>query len=152
MTVRTTRTGSGSLTPSTDPFPPPTTAPPGDGAQGDSPPVPLVEAELPQPADAAAARAAVKPVLVSEPDSRRAQRIARHQRRQLTVACAVLVAVCLALTILIVSLARDRGSGPPASGQSAVGPVVHVVQLRSPDPVTIPTHQPGATAPEGDHR
>jgi hypothetical protein len=57
-------------------------------------------------------------VAATEPaETRRALRVARRQRRHLATLCAVVVAVCLVLTLLIVSLARDRApgtvSGPP---------------------------------------
>ncbi len=84
-------------------------------------------------------------------DSRRNLRVARQQRRRLSILCAVLVAVCLAVTILIVSLARTRTSGPttvvpawalsaPSPAPASVVPTIH----------RIVSH--GATAPEGANR
>jgi hypothetical protein len=43
--------------------------------------------------------------------SRSELRAARHQRRRLMVVCAVVIAVCLALTIVVVGLARNRVAG-----------------------------------------
>ena len=90
----------------------------------------------------------------SEPrtDGRRALRQARRHRRRLAVGCAVLVAVCLALTILIVDLARNRTVGPqgaaPTSMPASPGPIVRpsaLLMLQA-----IETR--GATAPEGGNR
>lgn len=49
----------------------------------------------------------------SEPTtaSRSELRAARHQRRRLMVVCAVVIAVCLVLTIVVVGLARNRVAG-----------------------------------------
>ena len=44
-------------------------------------------------------------------ETRRELRMARRQRRHLATLCAIVVAVCLALTLLIVNLARDRAPG-----------------------------------------
>ena len=43
--------------------------------------------------------------------SRSELRAARRQRRRLMVVCAVIIAVCLALTIVVVGLARNRVAG-----------------------------------------
>ena len=48
-------------------------------------------------------------------DGRRALREARKQRRRTAWVCAVVVALCLALTIVVVSLARYRPATPPGS-------------------------------------
>ncbi len=52
------------------------------------------------------------PVPVVQPDSRadvrRSLRAARRHRRHIMVGCAVVIAVCVVLTLLIVGMARDR--------------------------------------------
>jgi hypothetical protein len=83
-------------------------------------------------------------------DGRRARRAARSQRRHLSVGCAVLIAVCLVITILIVGMARNRTPGAqvvaPTSALAAPGPA-------GSSPVVHPLNQfRGATAPEGGHR
>jgi hypothetical protein len=67
------------------------------------------------------------------------------------VACAVLVALCLALTILIVGLARDRSAGPQSLAPLALGSPARPRPHLS-DPAIPPTDTPGAMAPEGVHR
>jgi hypothetical protein len=47
-------------------------------------------------------------------EGRRALRAERQERRRLAVACALLIAVCLAITILVVSFARTRSPGAAA--------------------------------------
>lgn len=81
---------------------------------------------------------------------RRARRAARYQRRHLSVGCAVLIAVCLVITILIVGMARNRMPGPqivvPAlsfpPGTAASRPVV---QSSSPTSFVTPQRQKEAT-------
>ena len=86
-----------------------------------------------------------------ESESRRQLRQARHHRRKVSVACAVLVGVCLALTILVVTLASQRKSDPqgslslPTAGSASTGAVPPVVSFVS------TTHRVGAPAPEGGH-
>ena len=48
----------------------------------------------------------------ARPEERRALRAARRRRQQLGVACAVLVAFCLGVTILIVVMAGNRTPSP----------------------------------------
>ncbi len=43
---------------------------------------------------------------VSPAEGRRELRVARRRRRRITVACALLVAACTAVTLLLVALAR----------------------------------------------
>ncbi len=54
---------------------------------------------------------ATDPDAESRLESRRALRAARRQRRHVMVGCAVVIAVCLVLTVLIVGFARDRRPG-----------------------------------------
>jgi hypothetical protein len=90
----------------------------------------------------------------SEPrtDGRRALREARRHRRRLAVGCALLVAVCLVITILIVDLARNRASGPqgaaPAFLRASHGPIVRPAA----QPVMQAIEIRGAPAPEGGNR
>ena len=90
-------------------------------------------------------------------DSRRAIREARRQRRRTAWLCAAFVALCLALTIVVVSLARDRPVAPPASVASvAVVPVGPVLTAAIPSaavpsaavPSTVVPSR-GAPPPEG---
>ncbi|MGP0110845.1 MAG: hypothetical protein ACLPR9_18660 [Acidimicrobiales bacterium] len=118
MTVRMTPTESGTTPRPPDPHPPV----PGDAPPGPSPDRPRT-------------------------DGRRALREVRRQRRRLSVLCAVVVAVCLALTILVVDLARNRAAGP-----QGVGPALALLPATHPrfvplDPQPPETH--GAAAPEG---
>ena len=82
-------------------------------------------------------------------DSRVALREARRQRRRTAWLCAAVVAVCLGLTIVVVSLARTRPAPPgivasyPFASPSI--PVPGGTSLLS-DP------HPGAPAPEGGNR
>jgi hypothetical protein len=85
-----------------------------------------------------------------EPDgTRRALRAARRRRRQLALVCALAIGVCLALTVLIVDLARDRApsstGGAPLLVAAASGSAVFSVTL----PASI---TPDAAASEGGIR
>jgi hypothetical protein len=87
-------------------------------------------------------------------DGRRALREARRQRRRTAWWCAAVVALCLALTIVVVNLARYRPVTPPAALASASPP--HPVSTRTP-PLSAPVHSAepasdpflGAPAPGG---
>jgi hypothetical protein len=89
--------------------------------------------------------------------SRPELREARRQRRRTAWVCAAVVAVCLGLTIAVVTLARYRPPAPPAS---VVTPVVSPSALPSPvvPPPTVVDRalrpsvpSRGAAAPEGGH-
>jgi hypothetical protein len=56
----------------------------------------------------------------SAEQGRRELRAARRQRRRLAALCAAFVAVCLALTLLVVTLARDRAPSPQGAPAAAV--------------------------------
>jgi hypothetical protein len=117
--------------------------PVGEVLGGDEHPVP---ADDPEPA---------RPDVEGRPDprteGRRQLRAARKRRRRISIGCAVLIAVCTALTLLIVAVARDRSPSlfvvtpPPALVSSA--PVVHHAVL-----VVESTETLGALAPQGGHR
>jgi hypothetical protein len=106
--VGTTPEESGTTTTSTEPYPghrEPSPGPPdfvvNQGAdQGADQRPPAVGPPGPDPQDRVRA------------EGRQALRAARRQRRRISIGCAVLVAVCMAITVLIVDLARDRTSGP----------------------------------------
>jgi len=80
-------------------------------------------------------------------DSRPALREARRQRRRTAWLCAAVLAICLALTIVVVSLARTR-TVPTSGTVSAVSAISHPASgsLLSADPHL------GAPAPEGGTR
>jgi hypothetical protein len=69
------------------------------------------------------------------------------------VACGLVLAVCLVLTVLIVGIARDRRPGP-----RVVTPGVSLGTTPAPFAVVPAVSQyqsieyPGAAAPEGEHR
>lgn len=149
MTVRTTPTESGTTPRPPDLHPPvPGDAPPEVAGVGQSPTSPPNGTDPPSgPAGAGGTDRPWPSPDRPRTDSRRALRDARRQRRRASVVCAVVVAVCLALTILVVDLARNRAAGPQGVGPAlALLPVTHprFVPL---DPQPPETH--GAAAPEG---
>jgi len=82
-------------------------------------------------------------------DSRIALREARRQRRRTAWLCTAVVAICLGLTIMVVSLARTRPAPP-----GVVAPYMFA-SLSSPVPggTSLPSDpHPGASASEGGHR
>lgn len=84
-------------------------------------------------------------------DSRIALRDARRQRRRTAWLCAAIVALCLGLTIAVVSLARNRPA--PFSGvvaSSALPPGFTVLSTHAPGSTLLSSEpSPGASAPEG---
>jgi hypothetical protein len=64
---------------------------------------------------AATDRAAADPGAADPAGGRRALRLARRERRRIMIACGFVVALCLALTLLIVWLAGSRATGTPSS-------------------------------------
>ena len=124
MSVRTTPTDSGT-TQSLHPYAGRQTVPAGPAGAGplDDPPAPvgdgdqLVDETAPPdaaapPAPAAAPDPATTADLEPEPgrdpriEGRRQLRAARKRRRRISIVCAVLIAVCMALTLLLVAIAR----------------------------------------------
>jgi hypothetical protein len=80
-------------------------------------------------------------------DSRITLREARRQRRRTAWLCAAVVAVCLGLTIVVVSLARTRPA--PLPGVVATYAVA-VPSITAPAGTSLPSDpHPGAPAPEG---
>ena len=175
------QTGSDSATQSTGPHPalrrrfpedpaggtvrapdPPTGRPPtGDPALTGDPGQP--GAGMPDPAGPDAVSTVTPAVVLADPepvdqqprvDRRRAERSERRQRRRISVGCALLVAVCLVITILIVGMARNRNPGAqvvlPGLASAAPAfdsrPTVHNVHNVHNDKVR------GAVAPEGGNR
>ncbi|HEX7444165.1 MAG TPA: hypothetical protein VF320_09775 [Acidimicrobiales bacterium] len=157
MTVRLTPTESDSTPPPHDPFPSEPTdraaaAPAGDTAPNssdDSPDDSTAEA----PGDTSIeARSSTEP---AEPatgpsgavDSRVALRDARRRRRRVAWWCAALVAISLALTIVVVSLARNRPAPTPGS---VVSSALVVPSTEATGSTALPHDPfPGAPAPEG---
>lgn len=91
--------------------------------------------------------AAVPP---SEPEpTRRALREARRRRQKLAIFCALAIAACLALTILIVDLARDR---PPSSTTGASALVAAVGGPAARALVPSVTNTPDVAASKGGIR
>jgi hypothetical protein len=98
-------------------------------AVGESAPPPPVETT-----DASASpEGAGEPAAVHR-ETRKEVREARQRRRQLMAVCAAVVAVCLVLTILIVSMARQRPSGLPAPGAPTGAVVVPLPSVPDPSP------------------
>jgi hypothetical protein len=85
----------------------------------------------------------------SRSESQRAARSERHVRRRLSIACALLVAGCLVITILIVELARTRPAGLSASASEPA--LVTTIQPPALTPTNRSFGADGATAPEGGH-
>ena len=98
---------------------------------------PVTAGTTPAGTTAAGTTPAAVPSPVSRAD-RKSQRAARRTRRNLAIACGLLVAVCLVLTILIVNMARNRPTGldlPPRPVAAALGlPVLHPSTIPVPDP------------------
>jgi len=131
------------------------------GDPGASPPLPAPTVAPTDPGPAPAP-SAIEPVPAPGPDpeepagdarteSRSALRAARRRRRRISIVCAVLIAVCTALTLLIVAVARDRTPGPqvviPAASFAVSPPVDHHAIPAIPSPEIL-----GAPAPQGGHR
>jgi len=151
MTVRLIPTESGSAPPARVPI----QTEPSDETVTDPAPVPTPG--LPDPgtthADTtgAADSADPMPAAADAPtDGRRALRQARSQRRRTALLCAVVLLLGLAVTLLIVGLARDRAA-PPAAVLSFAS-----VPAPTPAPSTVPvppqTRPDAAMASEGDNR
>ncbi|HEV3280100.1 MAG TPA: hypothetical protein VG032_00715 [Acidimicrobiales bacterium] len=112
----------------------PSLVPPDEGAAPDpAPATPATTARIDPPPAPARPR----------PDDRRAQRAARRHRRRLAAWCAVLVAFCLAVTILIVTMAGNRTPGPQAI--AAVAPASP--PAAAPTGVSHPMANRGAEGP-----
>jgi predicted nucleic acid-binding Zn ribbon protein len=182
-----TQTGSGSATQSTGPHPalrrrfpedpaggtdgapgaPVGTPPTGDPVLTGDPGLPgtgLRETGLPEAVLPAVAPPAA---VVSEPepadqqprvDRCRAERAERRQRRRISMGCALLVAVCLVITILIVGMARNRNPGAqvvvPGLSLTAAASFDSLPTVDTVHPVqTVQTDKArGAVAPEGGNR
>lgn len=139
MSVRPTQTKSGYPRRAREPFPSSDQDLPTEpGPESDTPPV-----DPAQPAPAGAVSPTPSRV------DRRTRRAARRSQRNLAIACGLLVAVCLILTILIVNMARTRPLGlAPATVLTAQG-TEPVAAYGS----TVPVRQiPDAPASEGGTR
>jgi len=71
-------------------------------------------------------------------NGRQALRAARRRRRRISIGCAVFVAGCTAITLLIVGVASSRASSPPAVTPAAAHLAGVHLDLRSlPDDQTL---------------
>ena len=161
MTVRLTPTES-DTTP-----PPPAPAPPAAGGACDlGPDIGGPDAPVPPAPPAGGAVDDLPPAPVDGPsrsdvdgggdigpgaEGRRALREARRQRRRTAWLCVAVVALCLALTIVVVTLARYRPVTPPGPVGAASGAVPTIVHRAAPAVGILLTSATshGATAPEG---
>jgi hypothetical protein len=84
-----------------------------------------------------------EPVSPTSADSRRALREAREHRRRVAWACAAVLALCLALTIVMVTLARYR-SVPPSGSAAVTSPLPPSSSLSATADVST-FHQAAAT-------
>jgi hypothetical protein len=133
-----------------DIVPPATSAPVAEPSPGGASPATSPEATEP---------AAEATPSVGEPDpkaeGRQALRAARRQRRRLMIGCAVVITVCLALTVAIVVMANNRApAGPAAPAAAASAPVapIPVPAAAQSRPISHAHHTTGATAPKGANR
>ncbi len=145
MSVRPTQSKSGYPRRTRQPYP--TAAGDPVGREPTEPPEPPPTGEL-AGADPDTVAPAPAPAMGSRVADRKAQRAARRTRRNVTIVCGVVVAVCLILTILIVNMARTRTS----ASQVGVNPVA--MSIGPPRPVAVssltPYHPtPDAAASEG---
>jgi hypothetical protein len=101
----------------------------------------------PAPNDASIDLQDPPPTADPKPDARaetmRALRIARRRRRHLMMGCAVVIAICVVVTLLIVGIARDRRPG----SQVVLSGVAPVVWHRAAEPVVNSPHAANAAVP-----
>lgn len=81
---------------------------------------------------------------------RQVRRKERRERQRIAVICGLVVVVCLAITVFILGMARDRPSRTNSVGSSGV--IIPSAALASFAPVDQNSLIPGALAPEGGHR
>jgi hypothetical protein len=149
MTVRMPQAESGSITQSTGPYAALHSDPPaGTALEADHH---LVVPEAGSGQDPVVPPVSALPARQPQVDGRRAHRIARHQRRRISIGCAVLVAVCLVITILIVGMARNRTPGAQVV-VPALALAIPPVDSRPVVPTVPPNQFRDATASEGGHR
>ncbi len=85
-----------------------------------------------------------EPVRLVGTASRRILREERRERQRVAVICGLVVVACMAMTVFILGMARDRPArSTPAGASVVVAHPVLIVQSLS---------IPGASAPEGGHR
>lgn len=152
MTVRTTGASPALPRRSTEPLgppPPPDPVPIRRGEDASVDPSPATGAPTGGGVEDGAARPPEAALSSSPRETRREVREARHRRRLLLAACAAVVAACLALTILVVSMARQRPSGLPAP--LSAGGAAATARSVPPFSTTAPFPYPGAAAPSGGH-
>ncbi len=158
--MRTTPNRTGSTTSSPRLYPPPSTIAPVTAPIPVTVPVatPQAPSQAPPataPEDAPEATPDQAAAADPKPDARaetmRALRVARRRRRHLMLVCAVIIAVCVVLTLLIVGIARDRRPGSqvvlagatPVTWHGVAGPLATAV------PASRTTTNPDAQASEG---
>lgn len=78
----------------------------------------------------------VEPVVSIGTVSRRALREERQERQRIALVCGLVIAVCIGMTVLILTLARDRPAGSTPVGAGVV--VAHQISIQQ----TLP--RPGA--------
>jgi hypothetical protein len=149
MTVRTPQAESGSITQSTGPYAALRSDRPAGTALGVDPGLPVPDAG--SSAEPVVPPVSTQPAQQPQVDGRRAHRLARHQRRRISIGCAVLVAVCLAITILIVGMARNRTPGAQVV-LPALALAIPPVDSRPFVPTVPPNQFRDAAASEGGHR
>ncbi len=156
----TTPTGSGTTARSAGLYPlaPPAPATvPGDGPDtgAASDPRPADPVPVQPPGEVATGPLSATPEPDPEQDARaegrRALRAARKRRRRVSLGCAALIAVCTAITLIIVGMARERSPGPQVVRPVAGLALPASFDLRSP-PITGPTETLGAAASIGGQR
>jgi hypothetical protein len=170
MSVRMTPVESGHVAPTRRTYPepagpdtipvdivPPTTSTPvaGPSPVGASPATSPEETEATEPATEATE--ATPGVAEADPkaEGRQALRAARRQRRRLMIGCAVVITICLALTVAIVVMAGNRSPASPAApaaAASAPAAPISVTAAAQSRPISHAHHTTGATAPKGANR
>jgi hypothetical protein len=152
MSARTTPEGRGSTT-SSPPLYPRTSVTPAAALSLAAGTAPAPTEPAPTELEPPGLRPDAEPETESPAETRGALRAARRRRRHVMVGCALVVAVCLVLTLLIVNIARGRRPG------SGVVPVVALAVPTQPASraaplVTVRSSivRPDATASEGDNR
>ena len=89
----------------------------------------VVIPSLPAPSDAGSPVTAeiAGPVVSNGTVSRRVLREERQQRQRIALVCALVIAACIGMTVLILTLARDRPAGSTPVGAGIV--VAHQISI-----------------------
>ncbi len=138
-------------------------APPAEAPPVDAPPVeaPPVDEDSPENLPVEARPVAVGTEENADPgaerkadprvEGRRQVRAARKRRRRISIVCAVLIALCTALTLLIVAIARTHTPDPMVVSPTAMAVTAPGVGHQA-VPVIESAQTLGAPAPQGGHR